>query len=102
MKYIDGSYKNFYFNNVYDVCKIMRSKRNALLEFVYQQAMPYTNFNHTCPFYETYLHVKNLRLDDSKLRPMKMIMDGKYALIGTWMSNKIKRLQLELYFTWQK
>lgn len=63
MKYVDDSYQIYYFNNVYDICKIMRSKRNFFVEYVYQQALPYTNFNHTCPFTEVCCGLDALRLD---------------------------------------
>ncbi|XP_029404383.2 uncharacterized protein LOC115065789 [Bactrocera dorsalis] len=101
MKYTNGSYQNYYFNNLYDICKIMRSKRNVFVQFVYQLAMPYTNFNHTCPFNEPYMFVKNFPLDDIALHPLRMLTKGKYALIGTWMSNRIKRMNIELYLTMQ-
>ncbi|XP_039951561.1 uncharacterized protein LOC120768872 [Bactrocera tryoni] len=101
MKYINGSYQNYYFNNLYDVCKIIRSKRNVFLQFIYQLVMPYTNMNHTCPYNEHYLYVKNFPLNDVALYPLKMLTKGKYALIGTWMTNRVKRVNFEFHLSMQ-
>ncbi|CAD7014934.1 unnamed protein product [Ceratitis capitata] len=101
MRYASGEYKSFFLNTEYDVCKFLKSHRNPLVQYLFQFLKPYTSLNHGCPFSEPYMYLKKFRVNETMLRPMKIILDGNYSFFSTWMTHKVKRMKIDLYFTWE-
>ncbi|XP_049306867.1 uncharacterized protein LOC125777052 isoform X1 [Bactrocera dorsalis] len=101
MKHTSGEYRSFFLNTEYDVCRFLKSQRNPLVQYLFQFLKPYTSLNHKCPFPETSMYLNNFRVNASILRPMKIVLDGNYSFFSTWMTHKVNRMKIDLYFTWE-
>lgn len=51
--------------------------------------------------FQPYMYLKKFRVNETMLRPMKIILDGNYSFFSTWMTHKVKRMKIDLYFTWE-
>ncbi|XP_033243453.1 uncharacterized protein LOC108165402 [Drosophila miranda] len=90
-------YRLFMVNHTLDFCYYMKKPQQYPLFYIFHDSlMSATNANHTCPYQEKDIFVKQMTLSEKAVRDLPL-PNGEYKLTVTVGAYKVWRLQVSVY-----
>ncbi|KAH8255986.1 hypothetical protein KR026_003837, partial [Drosophila bipectinata] len=95
----DQGYKPFFIDMTFDCCQFLKNQQNPIIKFFYDVYKDNSNVNHTCPINHDILVDKlwtgNLEKGFATYVPIR---NGDFAIFTEWITNKIPRSSVKIYF----